>query len=63
MAAVSRMIDAKTKSRIELTTAVFKNEMEYLDKWFDKYMTRLEKLIEGILNKEKPEPKRMGFGD
>jgi len=52
MAAVSRMIDAKTKAKIDLTTSVFRNEMDYVDRVFDKYMTRIEKLVEKNSKKE-----------
>ena len=63
MGAVGKMIDMKTKAQIELTTNLFKQETEYIDHLFDKYMSRIEKMIDGIVNKEQPEPKRMGFGD
>lgn len=54
MAGISRMIDAKTESRIKLTTTLWKQEMEYVDRVFDKYMTRIEKMIDKIVNKETP---------
>ena len=52
VAAISRMIDVKTKARIELTTTLFKNEMDYLDKLFDKYMTRIEKMVDKAVEKK-----------
>jgi len=54
MSNVSRLIDAKTKSRVELQTNLFKLELEYVDRVFDKYMTRIEKMIDKIVNKETP---------
>ena len=52
MAGVSRMMDAKTEAKIKLTTSLWKNEMEYIDKLFDKYMTRIEKMIDKITEKK-----------
>ena len=49
--AISKLIDVKTKSRIELATAIFKNEMEYMDKLFDKYFTRIEEMVDKIVDK------------
>lgn len=51
LAGVSRMIDAKTKAKIDLTTSVFKMEMQYIDKLFDKYMDRIEKMIDKAVEK------------
>lgn len=52
MAGVSRMVDAKTEAKIKLTTSLWKNEMEYIDKLFDKYMTRIEDMINKIMEKK-----------
>ena len=52
MAGISRMVDAKAKARVEVTTALFKNEMEYLDKLFDKYMTRIENMVDKATGKK-----------
>ncbi len=46
MAGISRMVDAKAKAKVEVTTALFRNEMDYLDKLFDKYMTRIENMVD-----------------
>lgn len=62
MACVSHMIDAKAKAKISIMTNVWKNECEYIDKLFDKYMTRIEKMVDKATNKETPEPPRIGFG-
>lgn len=48
MAGVSKMIDAKAKARIEITTNLWKNECEYIDKLFDKYMTRIEQMVDKV---------------
>ena len=64
LAAVSKMIDAKTDAKIKLTTALFRNEMDYLDKMFDKYLNEIGDLINTIVNREKkeePEPPKIGF--
>lgn len=53
LAAVSKMIDAKTDAKIKLTTAVFKNEMEYLEKLFDKYMDRIGQMIDRLTGEKK----------
>lgn len=59
---ISKIIDAKASAKVTVTTAVFRNECEYLDKLFDKYMTRIEKMVNNITNKDKPEPPKIGFG-
>ena len=53
LAAVSKMIDAKTDAKIKLTTAVFKNEMEYVEKLFDKYMDRIGQMIDRLTGEKK----------
>lgn len=66
LAAVSKMIDAKTDAKIKLTTALFRNEMDYVDKLFDKYMKEIADMIDTIANREKkkePEPPKIGFGE
>lgn len=59
---VSKIIDVKADARINTTTALFRNECEYIDKIFDKYMTRIENMINKITDKEHPEPPKIGFG-
>ena len=64
LAAVSKMIDAKTDAKIKLTTALFRNEMDYADKIFDKYMKQIGEMIDKIINREKKaesEPNKIGF--
>lgn len=46
---ISKIIDAKAKAQVEITTSVFKNEIEYLDKYFDKVMTRIENMLDKYL--------------
>lgn len=49
MVNISRVIDAKTKSRIQLQTNMFKLELEYVDKILEKYFDRIEKLVDKCL--------------
>ena len=58
LAAVSKMIDAKTDAKIKMTTALFRNEMEYLDKMFDKYFKELGEMLDKIINGKKAEEKK-----
>ena len=53
LAAISKMIDAKTDAKIKLTTAVFKNEMECVEKLFDKYMDRFGQMIDRLMGEKK----------
>lgn len=64
LAAISRMIDAKTDAKIKMTTTLFKNEMDYIDKLFDKYMKQIGEMIDKAISgkKEQPEPAKIGFG-
>lgn len=64
LAAVSKMIDAKTDSKIKLATALFRNEMEYLEKILDKYFGEIGKMIDKAIGEKKnqPEPPKIGFG-
>ena len=56
LAAVSKMIDAKTDAKIKMATALFRNEMEYMEKLFDKYFKELGEMIDKIVNgKKQPE--------
>ena len=50
-AAIGKIIDIKAESRAKVTTNLFRNEMEYLDKILDKYMTRIEKMVDKIADK------------
>lgn len=63
LAAVSKMIDAKTDAKIKMTTALFRNEIDYLDKLFDKYFKELGEFVEKLFSgkKEESEPKRIGY--
>lgn len=64
LAAVSKMIDAKTDAKIKLTTSLFRNEMDYVDKIFDKYMKQISEMVDKVINrdkKEEPEPKKIGY--
>ena len=65
LAAVSKMIDAKTDAKIKLATGLFRNEMEYIDKLFDKYMKEIGDMVELIVSSKRnqPESQKIGFGD
>lgn len=62
LAAVSKMIDAKTDAKIKLTTSLFRNEMDYMDKIFDKYMKQISEMVDKVINRDKKEePKKIGY--
>lgn len=62
LAAVSKMIDAKTDAKIKLTTSLFRNEMDYVDKIFDKYMKQISEMVDKVINRDKKEePKKIGY--
>ena len=52
MICIGKVFDTKMKAKAEIEIKLWEKEMEYIDKVFDKYMTRIEQVIIGKNKKD-----------